>query len=84
MKYTKERINCGRFATRAFDKNPAVPELGRGQKMIVWMDSVPRPRDSKEEKLWGRYVSLTPYMSSTKDMSTRLGYLGGTNNNVSA
>ena len=51
MKYVRERINCGRFATRTFDKSPTMPELGRGQKMIVWVDSVPRPRDSKEDKL---------------------------------
>ena len=52
MKNAKERINCGRFATRTFDKSPTVPELGRDQKIIVWMDTVPRPRDSKEEKPW--------------------------------
>ena len=52
MKYAKERINCGRFATRTFDKSPTVPEFGRSQKITVWTDTVPRPRDSKEEKLW--------------------------------
>ena len=34
-----------------FDKSPALPELGRLQKMIVYVDVVPRPRDSKAEKL---------------------------------
>ena len=51
MKYVRERVNCGRFTTRIFDKSPTMPELGRGQKMIVWTDNVPRPRDSKGEKL---------------------------------
>jgi hypothetical protein len=52
VKYAKERISCGRFATRTLDNSPTVPELGSFQKMSVWVDTVPRPRDKKEEKLW--------------------------------